>query len=279
MLIIDDSADGIPANVAAMTEKQILLGFLDTDAAGTGGDTIMSGTLDPTWTVNGLVGGTINAQLDTWQHWRVLVADPDAKTKLVEFGPECEVALLARDGVMRDLAAMSAHYRRVDSTRAAIELLADFFTRNGCIQVIWYLDRPVSNSGRLRGWILERAGAPPGAETADIRFDPQGNVTLSVGTKSQGQGHDTMYKIILSDVLGIDSDDVYLIEGDTDKAVHGTGTFGSRSASVGGSMAASGESGVSQVQVSLVSPGAAGSSTSRRRGWGAPRAARWGRSR
>jgi len=58
--------------------------------------------------------------------------------------------LLARDGVMRDLTAMSAHYRRVDSTRVAVELLADFFTAVGCIQVIWYLDRPVSNSGRLK---------------------------------------------------------------------------------------------------------------------------------
>jgi len=95
--------------------------------------------------------------------------------------------------------------------------------------------------GKLRGlgitMPIERAGAPPGAETANIRFDPQGGVTLSVGTKSQGQGHDTMYKIILSDVLGIDSDDVYLIEGHTDKAAYGTGTFGSRSASVGGSAA------------------------------------------
>ena len=83
----------------------------------------------------------------------------------------------------------------------------------------------------------KRAGAPPGSETADIRFDPTGGVTLSVGTKSQGQGHDTMYKIILSEFLGVDSDDVYLIEGDTDKAAYGTGTFGSRSASVGGSAA------------------------------------------
>ena len=95
--------------------------------------------------------------------------------------------------------------------------------------------------GKLRGLgitnPIERAGAPPGAETADIRFDPSGGVTLSVGTKSQGQGHDTMYKILLSQFLGVDSNDVYLIEGDTDKAAYGTGTFGSRSASVGGSAA------------------------------------------
>jgi len=58
--------------------------------------------------------------------------------------------LLGRDRVLRDLAAMSAHYRRVDATRDAVELLADFFSRAGCSQVIWYLDRPVSNSGRLK---------------------------------------------------------------------------------------------------------------------------------
>lgn len=63
--------------------------------------------------------------------------------------------LLARDGVMRDLAAMSAHYRRLQATQPAIELLADFFTESSCAQIIWYLDRPVSNSGRLKRLIRE----------------------------------------------------------------------------------------------------------------------------
>ncbi len=63
--------------------------------------------------------------------------------------------LLARDGAMRDLAAMSAHYRRVDSTRQAVSLLADFFERTSCRKVNWYLDRPVSNSGRLRSLVEE----------------------------------------------------------------------------------------------------------------------------
>ena len=58
--------------------------------------------------------------------------------------------LLARDGVLRDLAAMSAHYRRVEVTRSAIGLLVDFLDRTRCRQVLWFLDRPVSNSGRLR---------------------------------------------------------------------------------------------------------------------------------
>jgi hypothetical protein len=63
--------------------------------------------------------------------------------------------LLARDGVFRDLAAMSAHYRRLHATEPAIRLLADYFTSSRCEQVIWYLDRPVSNSGRLKRLIQE----------------------------------------------------------------------------------------------------------------------------
>jgi hypothetical protein len=63
------------------------------------------------------------------------------------------VLLRARDGTLRDLAAMSAHYRRVQSTRPALVLLQEFFFRTDCAQVVWYLDSPVSNSGRLRSVI------------------------------------------------------------------------------------------------------------------------------
>ena len=65
------------------------------------------------------------------------------------------VLLLARDGVLRDLAAMSAHYRRVQTTRPAIGLLADFFAAHRVRSVRWLLDRPVSNSGRLKRLIEE----------------------------------------------------------------------------------------------------------------------------
>ena len=73
------------------------------------------------------------------------------------------VLLLARDGALRDLAAMSAHYRRVHATRPAIRLLAEFFTQAACGRILWYLDRPVSNSDRLRRLIDEEVVAcvPP----------------------------------------------------------------------------------------------------------------------
>jgi aerobic carbon-monoxide dehydrogenase large subunit len=95
--------------------------------------------------------------------------------------------------------------------------------------------------GKLRGLgvvnAIERAAAPPGAETAEIRFDATGTATVVVGTTAQGQSHETMYKIILSDKLGLDFDDISFLQGDTDKVVWGTGTFGSRSAVIGGSAA------------------------------------------
>ena len=71
--------------------------------------------------------------------------------------------LLARDGTVRDLAAMSAHYRRVETTRPAIELLAEFFTAAACAEVRWYLDSPVSNSDRLRRLIEDAVtgSSPP----------------------------------------------------------------------------------------------------------------------
>lgn len=104
LIVIDDSQDGIPANVAAMAEKHLVLGFLDPGAAGTGGDTLITGTLSPTWTVNGAIEGNLCMPPDTWQHWRILVADRDAREKTVAVGSQCEVALMARDGVWRTVA-------------------------------------------------------------------------------------------------------------------------------------------------------------------------------
>ena len=72
------------------------------------------------------------------------------------------VLLLGRDGVMRDLAAMSGHYRRLTVTRQAVGLIAAAVAAAGCCRVRWLLDRPVSNSGRLGALIEDRvAGERP----------------------------------------------------------------------------------------------------------------------
>ena len=101
LIVVDDSGDEIPPNVAAMTEQELIIGFLDPTNAGTSGDTLVDGTLGATWTVNGAVNGNLCVPNNEWQHWRVLLADADAKPKTVSVGPACEVELMARDGVWR----------------------------------------------------------------------------------------------------------------------------------------------------------------------------------
>jgi hypothetical protein len=60
------------------------------------------------------------------------------------------VLLLGRDGVVRDLTSMSGHYRRMRSTRPALEAIAAFTAGASCRQLVWLFDRPISNSGRLK---------------------------------------------------------------------------------------------------------------------------------
>ena len=99
--IVPENGDEIPQNVLDMADREVLIGFLDPGNAGTGGDTLVGGTLGATWTVNGVVGGNLRMPIDEWQHWRVLLADADAKPKTVSVGSQCEVELMARDGVWR----------------------------------------------------------------------------------------------------------------------------------------------------------------------------------
>lgn len=65
--------------------------------------------------------------------------------------------LLGRDGVYRDLAAMSSHYKRVHATRPALELIGRQLAEAGVAHARWVLDRPISNSGRLAGLITDVA--------------------------------------------------------------------------------------------------------------------------
>jgi carbon-monoxide dehydrogenase large subunit len=92
--------------------------------------------------------------------------------------------------------------------------------------------------GKLRGLgisnpIEQAAGPQP--EFAEIRFAPSGTATLLMGSKNQGQGHETIFRQILHERLGIDLADVKYIDGDTDKVAFGMGSMGSRSTVIGGS--------------------------------------------
>jgi hypothetical protein len=75
----------------------------------------------------------------------------------VEAAMSGAVLLLARDGTMRDLASMSRHYKKVSQTRAAIEAIGEVLAAHGVAGATWILDRPISNSGRLRALLEETA--------------------------------------------------------------------------------------------------------------------------
>jgi len=119
LLLVDDSKDVLPAGVAGMTERQLVVGFVNPSVAGTGGDTLISGSLSPTWTVNGKVQGNLCTPANEWQHWRVLLADADAMPKTLTVGAGCEVALLARDGVWRTVAPLPLPTSSIDLTGAS----------------------------------------------------------------------------------------------------------------------------------------------------------------
>src|SRR5919198_3427955 len=75
-------------------------------------------------------------------------------------------------------------------------------------------------------------------DSCEIRVHPTGKVLARLGTKAQGQGHETTYAQIIAEELGFPVEDVIVEEGDTDTAPYGLGTYASRSTPVAGAAAA-----------------------------------------
>ena len=104
--------------------------------------------------------------------------------------------------------------------------------------------------GRLRGLgvncYIEACGIAPsnlvgqlGAraglyESATVRVNPTGSVTVMSGCHSHGQGHETTFPQVVADMLGIEEGQINVQHGDTANTPMGMGTYGSRSIAVGG---------------------------------------------
>ncbi|MGW4968193.1 xanthine dehydrogenase family protein molybdopterin-binding subunit [Nonomuraea sp. NPDC004186] len=78
----------------------------------------------------------------------------------------------------------------------------------------------------------------PGFDLAEARMDLSGTVTVTTGTMSHGQSHETTMAQIVADRLRLDIAQVKIHQGDTDRVPYGFGTFASRSATIGGSAVA-----------------------------------------
>lgn len=82
------------------------------------------------------------------------------------------VVIVGRDGCWRDMASMHGTWRRVEETRPAIERVGQFLAPLAAAAVIWYLDSPVSNSGRLKAAIEEIAATNAWSWSVILTPDP-----------------------------------------------------------------------------------------------------------
>ncbi len=108
-----------------------------------------------------------------------------------------------------------------------------------------------ANRGKLRGFgvasYIEACGIAPsnlvgqlGAraglyESATIRVNATGSISVYTGSHSHGQGHETTFAQVVADMIGVDASTIEIHHGDTSNSPMGMGTYGSRSLAVGGS--------------------------------------------
>jgi len=98
------------------------------------------------------------------------------------------------------------------------------------------ISTPIEATGAAPSAIAGQLGARAGLfESAEVRFNPTGSVTVFLGSHNHGQGHATTFAQIVATTLGVPFENVEVVEGDTGNTQFGMGTYGSRTLSVGGS--------------------------------------------
>jgi len=103
---------------------------------------------------------------------RALAIDGFNQLIAVEVALSGGVLLRGRDGVLRDMAGVHGSYERSEQTLAAATAIGERLEALGLGPVVWWLDRPVSNSGRLRAILLELAEQRGWAWEVELAADP-----------------------------------------------------------------------------------------------------------
>src|SRR6202790_3778809 len=97
-----------------------------------------------------------------------------------------------------------------------------------------YLGIGISTYVEVCGMGPSAAMPAAGWDSATIRVEPTGSITVLTGVSPHGQGQETTFAQIVADELGVPIDSINVIHVDTDKVQYGVGTFGSRGTAVGG---------------------------------------------
>ena len=106
---------------------------------------------------------------------------------IVETALSGGVVLRGLDTACRDLASVDGSYRRVEATAEALSRIREVLVEAQPASVTWALDRPVSNSGRLRGFLLE--AAPDSTWTVELPHDADQAVVDHGGVVASGDGN------------------------------------------------------------------------------------------
>ncbi|GHE06202.1 carbon-monoxide dehydrogenase [Defluviimonas sp. 20V17] len=131
-----------------------------------------------------------------------------------------------------------------EATMAKLEEIADLkgfearaaeSKKNGKLRglgVNCYIEACGIAPSHLVGQLGARAGL---YESATVRVNATGSLTVMTGSHSHGQGHETAFPQVVADMIGIDPSMIEIVHGDTANTPMGMGTYGSRSLAVGGS--------------------------------------------
>lgn len=92
------------------------------------------------------------------------------------------ILLQGRDGCIRDMANVHGSYRSVEETVPVLELIGRTLQELGISTTVWYLDRPVSNSGRLKQLLTKTAATHDWNWSVELVFDPDRELATATGT-------------------------------------------------------------------------------------------------
>jgi len=91
------------------------------------------------------------------------------------------VIVRGRDGALRDLSGVHGSYRAVSETERAVRLAGRTLVELLPASVVWLLDKPISNSGRLAQKIREVAGEEGWGWTVEVVFNPDAEIVRAGG--------------------------------------------------------------------------------------------------
>jgi hypothetical protein len=86
---------------------------------------------------------------------------------------------IGKDGCYRDMSSIHGSYKRVMETQKAIDLVGNTLQKIGLEKVVWYLDKPVSNSGRLKSFLLENAEISNWNWEVELAYNPDNELIES----------------------------------------------------------------------------------------------------